>query len=230
MSWRARSACQATGAHDRCGTSSPGSIRTPGRGGPRPRDPHRSRRAAPRRRAGGLLSLRGPPSSRGWSDSQRWPPPSSSTRGPRRVRQEPCNAGERRRSETSTRGTASKKPAAEPKETTGPAITFQRLRGTNGRGTAQLIGQGDGARVRLRVTSLLRPVGGGYAVWLFNSTEDARPLSSTRARTLKTDLSLPPDYHRFRYIEVSREPTDDPSHSGLSLLRAPLDKLAPPPD
>jgi len=142
---------------------------------------------------------------------------------------EPAPPDNDARSETSTGGTAPEKPAAAPKQTTGPVVTFQRLRGTNGRGTAQLTRSGDGARVRLRVTSLLRPVGGGYAVWLFNSPEDARPLFSTRATTLNTTLGLPSDYRRFRYIEVSREPTQDPSHSGLSLLRAPLDGLAIPP-
>ena len=108
----------------------------------------------------------------------------------------------------------------------GPRVTFQRLNGTYGRGTAQLIWEGDSARLRVRLTSLLRPVGGGYALWVLNSANDARQLLSTRDTSLDRDVRLPPGYARYRYVELSREPTDDPDHSGLSLLRAPLRELA----
>ncbi len=112
-----------------------------------------------------------------------------------------------------------------PKQT-GPRVTFERLNGTYGRGTAQLISEGDSARLRVRVTSLLRPVGGGYVLWVLNSPKDARQLLSTRDTSLDSDVRLPPGYARYRYVELSREPTDDPGHGGLSLLRAPLQELA----
>ena len=108
----------------------------------------------------------------------------------------------------------------------GPRVTFRRLNGTYGRGTAQLISEGDSARLRVRVTSLLRPLGGGYALWVLNSPNDARQLLSTRDTTLDRDVLLPPGYARYRYVELSRESTDNPRHSGLSLLRAPLQELA----
>ena len=141
-----------------------------------------------------------------------------------KVAQDPTAATETA-APTDTQTATAADPPPEQATRTGPRVTFQRLNGTFGRGTAQLTSKGDSARLRVRVTSLLQPVGGGYALWVLNSPADARQLLSTRATRVSVDLRLPPGYARYRYVELSREPTDDPSHGGLSLLRAPIEAL-----
>ena len=97
-----------------------------------------------------------------------------------------------------------------------PALTMERLNGTYGHGTAQL----SGGRLRIRATGFLRPVGGGYAVWLLNSAADARRLYATAGTSIESDFTLPSDWKRYRYVEVARaipELTSD--YSGLPLLR-----------
>jgi hypothetical protein len=112
--------------------------------------------------------------------------------------------------------------------TTAPAepetrpVTMRRLNGTYGRGTAQIV---DG-RLRLDVDSFLRPVGGGYAVWLYNSADDARRLYATTDTSIQRDFRLPDGYEEYRYVEVARAvPELDSDHSGLTLLRVPLSAL-----
>ena len=107
----------------------------------------------------------------------------------------------------------------------GPAVTFQRLNGTHGRGSLRLIWGPSGARVRLRVMGLLRPQGGGYTVWLYNSPADAHRLAFTTFADFHGWLRLPRDHARYRFVDISREVTDDSAHSDLSLLRAPLSAL-----
>jgi hypothetical protein len=107
----------------------------------------------------------------------------------------------------------------------GPAVPFQPLNGTNGRGSVRLIRGPSRAQVRLRVVGLLRPQGGGYTVWLYNSPADARRLAFTTFNDFHGGLRLPRDYARYRFVDISREVTDDSAHSDLSLLRAPLKAL-----
>jgi hypothetical protein len=108
-------------------------------------------------------------------------------------------------------------------------VTMQRLNGTYGRGTAQIVQIGEEARLRLRVGSFLRPVGGGYAVWLFNSPDDARRLYTTDDTSIERDFRLPPDFEDYRYVEVARAiPELDSDYSGLELLRARVDQLTQP--
>jgi hypothetical protein len=111
----------------------------------------------------------------------------------------------------------------------GGPVTMQRLNGTYGRGTAQLIGDAEQPMLRLDVDSFLRPVGGGYAVWLYNSGDDARRLYTTTDTSIQRDFRLPADFDRYRYVEVARAiPELDSDHSGLSLLRVRVDELTQP--
>jgi hypothetical protein len=108
----------------------------------------------------------------------------------------------------------------------GPPRAMRRLNGTYGQGTAQLISSGNRTTLRLSVSHFLRPQGGGYAVWLYNSPEDARRLYATRATRIERDIPLPGNYTRYRFAEVARAIPDlDSDHSGLSLLRAPIAAL-----
>jgi hypothetical protein len=106
---------------------------------------------------------------------------------------------------------------------------MERLNGTYGRGTAQLLQDAEGAQLRLDVSSFLRPVGGGYAVWLYSSAEDARRLYTTTDTSIERDFQLPADFDEYRYVEVARAiPELDSDHSGLSLLRVRVDELMQP--
>jgi hypothetical protein len=89
-------------------------------------------------------------------------------------------------------------------------------------GTASLL---DGGR-RLHVAVSGLPAG-AYQVWLYNSIIDARSLGAAKGPTLALDLALPSNATHYKYIDISREPADgNPNHSGLSVLRVPLAKLA----
>jgi hypothetical protein len=123
-------------------------------------------------------------------------------------------------SEAKTSTTAAPAAAAD-----GLVVVLDRLNGTNGQGTAQLLTAQSGKRVHLKVRDFLEPQGGGYAVWLFNSPEDARLLQSTEQTDFDVTLPLSANYKRYRFIDVSREADENPGHMGLSLLRAPLARL-----
>ena len=103
---------------------------------------------------------------------------------------------------------------------------MQRLNGTNGRGTAQIVRSGGRSRLRLEVTAFLRPNGGGYAVWLYTPGRAARRLFATTQTAFAREFPLPKDIGRFRFAEVARAvPALDSDHSGLTLLRVPLSRL-----
>ena len=107
----------------------------------------------------------------------------------------------------------------------GPAVAFERLNGTHGQGSVRLIRSAFRAHVRLRVVGFLRPQEGGYTVWLYNSPADAHRLAFTTFTDFHGTLHLPPDFARYRFVDISREVTDDRTHGDLSLLRAPLADL-----
>ena len=116
--------------------------------------------------------------------------------------------------------------AKSPTTSAGPVRAMQVLNSTHGRGTAQLLRSGNGARLRLRLNDFLTPNGGGYAVWLFNSDTDARRLYATADTTIERDLSLPSDYGHFKYVDVARAvPSLNSPHGGLSLLRVSIASL-----
>ena len=109
----------------------------------------------------------------------------------------------------------------------GRVLSMERLNDTRGSGTAQIRRAGGRAQVRLRVQGFLRPRGGGYAVWLFNSRDDARRLYATDATAIRRDIPLPKEVGRYRFVEVARAvPRLNSRHSGLTLLRAPVSELA----
>jgi hypothetical protein len=101
---------------------------------------------------------------------------------------------------------------------------MQRLNGTYGRGTAQITG----SKLHLKVSSFLQPQGGGYAVWLYNSRDDAKRLYSTTKTSIDRDIPLPDGFEKYRFVEVARAIPDlDSDHSGISLLRARVSELSP---
>jgi hypothetical protein len=107
-----------------------------------------------------------------------------------------------------------------------PARTMQRLNGTYGHGTAQLIPRGDTSVLRVRASGFLRPQGGGYAVWLVKATDDARRVYATADTTISASFAVPADFKRYKYVEVARAiPNLDSDYSGLVLLRVPVPDL-----
>jgi hypothetical protein len=81
-----------------------------------------------------------------------------------------------------------------------------------------------GSTLRLRATGL---PAGSYAVWLFDDVSDTRQVARFKGPSASLRAQLPKGFGRYRSIDVSREPSDgNPNHSGASLLRAPLAKLA----
>lgn len=101
-------------------------------------------------------------------------------------------------------------------------VEFERLNGTYGHGTAQLV---DG-KLRMRVSGFLKPTGGGYAVWLIGP--DDKLLYATTDTTIRRDLKLPANYKSFESVEVARAvPSLDSPHTSFSLLRLPVGSLNP---
>lgn len=72
-----------------------------------------------------------------------------------------------------------------------------------------------------------------YEVWLYNSNTDARSLGAQvtdRQGTYQGAATLPRDFARFKFIDVSREKVDDDKgHSGQSRLRGAIADFAAPP-
>ncbi len=94
-----------------------------------------------------------------------------------------------------------------------------------GRGTAILEGEGEEAALTVDVTGLPTP-DGRYEVWLYNSLSDAVSLGRFAGREIELFRPLPANPADYRFLDVSLEPTDGvESHSGRSVLRAPLDGL-----
>ena len=82
-----------------------------------------------------------------------------------------------------------------------------------------------GRRLELQVRRL--PGGGGrYGLWLFNTQADAVALASFRRVPANPSVPLPDQAARYRYIDISAEPSDgNDNHSGRSLLRVPTAQL-----
>lgn len=71
-----------------------------------------------------------------------------------------------------------------------------------------------------------------YEVWLYNSRRDARSIGAqvTDAQgTFQGAKTLPADYRKFKYIDISREKVNsDRSHSGNSVLRGAIADFVTP--
>jgi hypothetical protein len=118
------------------------------------------------------------------------------------------------------------KPAS-PAPTTGPQAKLAPVAGSShgATGTAALLD--GGRRLRLDVSGLPDPHGGAYEVWLYNSVIDAHSLVSEKGTNVKLDLKLPANASRWHFVDISLEPADgNPNHSGDSVLRVALSKLA----
>jgi hypothetical protein len=111
------------------------------------------------------------------------------------------------------------------KPATGPRVALAAVSGSGGAsGTAALAG--GGKRLMLDVSGLPARKG-AYQVWLYNSVIDARSLVTEPGTNVKLDLKLPANAGRYRFLDISFEPKDgNPNHSGASVLRVALSKLA----
>jgi hypothetical protein len=93
----------------------------------------------------------------------------------------------------------------------------------NAKGTASI----DGDRLTLKLRGLADPQGGSYEVWLYDSIIDAKALGASQETKIDLDAKLPANAKDYEYVDVSLEPADDnPNHSGQSVLRVPVAKLA----
>lgn len=116
-------------------------------------------------------------------------------------------------------------PAAKPQPApTNAQASFAPVGGTAGvAGTARIVGD----RLVVGVRGLPRPRRGYHEVWLYNTLLDAYSLGRSDSGHIKLDAKLPPDWKRYRFVDISREPNDgNPSHSGQSVARVPVRSLA----
>jgi anti-sigma-K factor RskA len=72
-----------------------------------------------------------------------------------------------------------------------------------------------------------------YEVWLYNSAKDAKSLgfaAANRQGALQGRATLPADYRKYKFIDVSHEPVDEskPEHSGESVVRGLIELLDKP--
>ncbi len=105
-------------------------------------------------------------------------------------------------------------------------------KGGKGQGVA-VVAENQG-RPQLVVQAELAPLKNGqaYETWLYNDQEDAVSLGAqlpdAQGRYQGAAQSLPENYERFRFVDISVEGTTDPidpAHSGQSVVRG---ELAPP--
>ncbi|HEU0025120.1 MAG TPA: anti-sigma factor, partial [Thermoleophilaceae bacterium] len=96
-----------------------------------------------------------------------------------------------------------------------------------GRGTARIEGSGGGRRLVMSLRDL-PPREEAYAVWLYDTVDDAVLVDRAVGGRLDVDRRLPADPNDYEFIDVSREPLDDnPNHSGASVMRVPVADLIP---
>ncbi len=109
------------------------------------------------------------------------------------------------------------------------AARFEAVGDVKGQGTARITGPEDGRVLRLTVRGLARPDEGGYVIWLYDSVSNTRPVTGSRRGTFTLSEPLPPGFGRYKFLDISREPADgNLNHSGLSVLRLPLEQLSRP--
>jgi hypothetical protein len=86
-------------------------------------------------------------------------------------------------------------------------------------GSIGLSGPAAAPRLVVTVAGLPAAGTGHYEVWLYNSVIDSRALASLGTSGASVTVPLPAGYRRYRWIDVSRQPTGSSVHSGLSVLR-----------
>jgi hypothetical protein len=112
-------------------------------------------------------------------------------------------------------------------------LPLRPLPGEKGRGIAVLVDQ-NGQRGLVVQARGIEGVGRNelLEVWFYNSRGDARSIGAQRVQngTFQGLGALPPDWQRYRFVDVSREPADrNPAHSGESVLRGALADIQAPP-
>ena len=106
-------------------------------------------------------------------------------------------------------------------EPQGNSEELKRLGDGKGEGTVTVTDEG--ATITLR--GLPKP-DGNYQVWLYDSIVNAQSLGTLPRGSGELEVKLPPDARSYRFLDVSNEPADaNPNHSGVSVLRAPLNNL-----
>jgi hypothetical protein len=89
-------------------------------------------------------------------------------------------------------------------------------------------------KLELIVQAKLPPTGRNqaYEVWLYNSPRDARSLGgnvTNRQGIFQGRQSLPRNFDRYRFIDISREKVDgNAGHSGVSILRERISNIQAP--
>jgi hypothetical protein len=115
------------------------------------------------------------------------------------------------------------KPATPAQPKPGPTVQLAALSDAHGATGSAALTQG-GKRLTVKASGLRS---GTYQVWLYDSVIDTTSLTKVSGTELNLDLKLPRNASHYRYVDISREPPDgNPNHSGESVLRAPLAKLA----
>jgi hypothetical protein len=120
----------------------------------------------------------------------------------------------------------SSKPAKQPSKpepAAGERATLDPVGSASGAtGSATLLD--GGKRLKLEVSGL---PSGSYEVWLYDSVIEAQSIGRATGRKIDLDVKLPPTASNYRYIDLSREPSDgNPNHSGESVMRIELSKLS----
>jgi anti-sigma-K factor RskA len=106
----------------------------------------------------------------------------------------------------------------------GQRVALAPVGATAARGTARLAGRGRRTRLKLSLSGLAPDA--RHEAWLYDSIADAVPVGAFRGPSARVRARLPAGAGRYRYLDVSLEPSDgNPSHSGQSVLRIPLSKL-----
>ena len=115
------------------------------------------------------------------------------------------------------------------------ALPLQTVAGARrGRGVAVIAEKG--RRRSLIVNATLPRVANrqAYEVWLYNSDRDAKSMGAQvtdQQGGFQGAATLPGDFERYRFIDVSRERIDrNVAHSGRSVLRGRIDQLRPVPN
>lgn len=102
------------------------------------------------------------------------------------------------------------------------AVALRPLSGASrATGTATVRRSGTTDVVELAVSGLPRRPG-RYEAWLFNSILDSRALGPVAAPAGRLTAPLPANRARYRFLDVSLQPSGRRVHSGLSVLRARL--------
>ena len=137
---------------------------------------------------------------------------------------------------TSTTGTGTTTTAGQQPIQVQGQIALQALGRTKAQGIAYVVAQG--SQKFLVVQAQVPPLPqsqkvAAYEVWLYNSNGDARSLGAQYTDTrgiLQGRAPLPPDYQKFKAVDISRELFDkNTGHGNSSVLRGAFSTLKPVP-